>query len=721
MRPTAGTPLLLLRVALVVIAWAISEPLLLSAEGADARLRALGFGLLVAVPLLAARRVPVLVAMVVVSAYLVQYVTGQRTSDAMSPELSLAFALFCISAYAPAESRRRFLAVPLALAAPAGLWAASVLDLGEIETVATVQYLYLAAVVTAGVLPGLALRGRHSEVAALEREVEALCVEAAIHIGEAARGERRQLGGALTRVVTELVGDIEVLAANARTSLAVGAGTSLAANAGTSPEAGAGPSLAAARFTRPSEAVGSAAAGETAALGRAMAAAAGQAGDELRTLLRTLTAEGPETDPAAKGLRARVDPRALLGLVFPTVGLAVLGVVDRLGTMDLPATVATSDGQTLSIAAPLLPTALGFALTILTPLALIWRRRHPVLAIEVTGGLLVLQVALGELTSLNITQVFTCGVLAYLAGAWPRTLPSAALAGGIALASTVGCWLLEQYRFDPVVYAYMVGVLIGAWAVGRAVRDDLRDALALRDRARVLRLQRDRLCEVAISGERRDVAREMHDVVGHGLSLIIVQAGVVDVLAPRDPARALDALRVVEGAARSTQAELGPLQAALADDRPSRDGAGRDRPSWVARVSAIVDDARAVGQPVIAWVDPRLDDASGEVGGALVRIVQEALTNVRKHAGAAATTLELSVRGDRVELSVTNETGRRLVGVPRGANLGIVGMAARAEALGGVAYAGPGGAAGWTVRVQIPFGAGHRRVDPAVGQVDAVR
>src|SRR6185312_6647470 len=133
---------------------------------------------------------------------------------------------------------------------------------------------------------------------------------------------------------------------------------------------------------------------------------------------------------------------------------------------------------------------------------------------------------------------------------------------------TAFCWYSEQYHFAALVYAYMVAVLVGTWLVGRAIRDDLRAALALRDRAAAMRAQRDRLCRIAVDGQRRDVARELHDVVGHGLSLIVIQAGVVDAFAGRDRDRAREALGVVDAAAGTTQAELAALRAAL-DDGPA--------------------------------------------------------------------------------------------------------------------------------------------------------
>jgi signal transduction histidine kinase len=647
------------RVALVVIAWAISEPLLL--DGDASRWASLGLGLAVGAPLLFVRRAPLAAGIVVVAVYLAQTALGARMADAMSPELALAFALFGVAAYAPSTGLRALAAAPLAAAVPAGLWLLSRLDVGVVEDVGAFQYLYVAAVAVAGVLPGLALRGRRSEVAVLETEVEALCVDAATEIGVAVEEERRSLSRGLVRVVNELIDDVGALVVEARRTLA---------------EAGA----------------------PAGAFGHRMADAAGRAGDELRTLLGVLTAQPASDRPRVR--RARVDLRGLAGLALPAVGLAALGIADRLQVPDLPVTVTTVGGETLTIPAPSVPPVVGYALTVLGPAGLLLRRRAPVVAVVWVAAAIVLRAVLDDVESLNLAQVFTCGVLAYNAGAWPWTTRAALGAGAVVLAATAACWLLEEYHFAPLVYVYMVGVLVGAWAVGRAIRHDLRDALALRGRVRMLRRQRDRLRRAAIRGQRRDVAREMHDVVGHGLSLIVVQSGVVDVLARRDPARALDALALVEGATRTTQAELRALRTALGDPTDPRATAGG---ACSRALERIVDDARGTGQPVMAWIDPRVDALPPDDRTAVIRIVQESLTNARKHAAGAAASVEVAVRGDRVALRVVNDDGAPLSGAPRGASIGLRGMTERAEARGGSLRAGPDDDGRWTVDAELPW------------------
>ncbi|MBS1678005.1 MAG: hypothetical protein JST08_11525 [Actinobacteria bacterium] len=652
----SAVPALQLRVALVVIVWAISEPLLLDGPATPAL--ALGFGLLVSIPLLWSRSRPALVAVVIAVAYLTQYALDQRMFDAMSGELALAFGLFGLAAYAPESRSRLWLVAAPALAAaiPGALWVISKLNLGEIEAVAPSGYIYLTAVVFSGVLPGLALRTRQREVDRLDGEVRELYARAANEVGATVDDERRTLSRELVRVVEALVAEVRPLVVEARHELS---------------------------------AVGPA----TVGLGRRMADAAGRAADELRALLRTLTGEAAAPPTAAR----RVDLRNLAGLAFPVAGLAALCVVDQMELPALPVTVITASGQELEIPAPATAPAIGYALAALTPAGLLLRRRAPLVAIAIVAGFIVARVALDEISSLTISQVFVCGALAYNAGAWARSRGAALLGLAIALGTVGFCWLSEQYHFDWIVYAYMVAVLLGTWLVGRAIRDDLRAALALRGRAASMRAQRDRLCRAAIHGQRRDVARELHDVVGHGLSLIVIQAGVVDALATRDRERAQEALAVVDEATHTTQAELAALRRAL-DDGPDAGGPSRSCSRTLAR---IVEEAQAAGQPLLAYVDPRVDELGPDGRTAIVRIAQEALTNARKHAAGAAGTLEVEVRGERVRLTVHNESGAPLPDAPRGSGLGLRGMTERAEAQGGTLAAGPDGG-GWTVRAELP-------------------
>lgn len=190
----------------------------------------------------------------------------------------------------------------------------------------------------------------------------------------------------------------------------------------------------------------------------------------------------------------------------------------------------------------------------------------------------------------------------------------------------------------------------------------------------------------AVAGERRAIARELHDVVGHALTLIAVHAGVVSVLGARDAARAAQALDVIEQATAAVAAELAGLARVLAD----------------LRLEQVVAAARAAGQPVTVAGGALLPVALREPAA---RIVREALTNARKHAAGAAVRVVVRSVGAGIELTVANGAGGRLAQAPRGAGLGLHGMRERAAALGGTLAAGPDGHGGWSVRAWLPLSA----------------
>ncbi|MEH3054524.1 MAG: hypothetical protein PGN13_11050 [Patulibacter minatonensis] len=178
-----------------------------------------------------------------------------------------------------------------------------------------------------------------------------------------------------------------------------------------------------------------------------------------------------------------------------------------------------------------------------------------------------------------------------------------------------------------------------------------------------------------------------------------MQAGVVDVLARRDRARALAALGQVEQAALGTRTELRALRAVLGTpEAAATTGAGAFCRTTLER---IVGEAQLAGHPVLAYIDRHVDELAAEQRATIVRITQEALTNARKHAGRAPTALEIVVRDDAVRLEVRNAAAADGPALSAGAGLGLRGMSERAQAVGGRLDAGPSGG-GWIVRAELP-------------------
>jgi signal transduction histidine kinase len=207
-----------------------------------------------------------------------------------------------------------------------------------------------------------------------------------------------------------------------------------------------------------------------------------------------------------------------------------------------------------------------------------------------------------------------------------------------------------------------------------------------------------------VAEERLRIAREVHDVVGHGLATITLRAGVADRLADRDPAEVRAALRAIRQVSKDSLAELGALLGVLRGDGEEAPGERAPTPDLRA-LPRLVDGLRDAGMDVALEVDVDEAPAVPEVVAAAgYRIVQEALTNVARHAGPATATVRVVYGEDDVTVQVDDDGGGR-PGAPQqpASGNGIAGMAERVAALGGELDAGPRPEGGFRVRARFPL------------------
>jgi signal transduction histidine kinase len=271
---------------------------------------------------------------------------------------------------------------------------------------------------------------------------------------------------------------------------------------------------------------------------------------------------------------------------------------------------------------------------------------------------------------------------------WEPTLAigaaSAAVAVGGALVGPAG----TQLAWLPLDCA----VLGGAWTVGRAVRE--RRAYAARAAAE--------LADRATADERLRIARELHDIVAHSMSLIAVKAGVANHVAGERPEEARDALRVIEATSRSALAEMRRLLGVL---RPDHDTASLAPASGTGDLRELADRAAMAGVQVS--LDVRgLERVPEGVGLSVYRIVQEALTNVVRHAAPARCLVAVVADGHAVAIEVTDDgPGRRVLpaGDGPGRGHGLMGMRERAATSGGAFTAGPRPEGGFRVWASLPY------------------
>jgi signal transduction histidine kinase len=328
----------------------------------------------------------------------------------------------------------------------------------------------------------------------------------------------------------------------------------------------------------------------------------------------------------------------------------------------------------------------------------------PVLAISAVGTAVL--VATG-VAALQISAML--GVAAYVAGSGsrrsysiPTVLASALLLGG----GLLYCAL--EVRYPPLGLEVVEGFLplVAGWFIGDAVaarRRYLDGLVEQTARERLAEVERARL---GVREERVRIARELHDVVAHTLAVITVQAGVGRRLMERQPEAAQHALESIESVGRTAQDELRVVLQLLRDEdveKPDLAPAPK-----LADLQGLVETVHQSGIPV----ELTMPDSCGELSPALqlsiYRVVQEALTNVVKHAPGSRVRVAVEVSNSGVQVEVTNGVGRAgPFTSPAGAGHGIVGMRERIGAFGGTLEAAPAGDSGYRVLARVPIeGAG---------------
>jgi signal transduction histidine kinase len=351
------------------------------------------------------------------------------------------------------------------------------------------------------------------------------------------------------------------------------------------------------------------------------------------------------------------------------VGLALLALTETLWPGGLLATGPIEGNK-----AVLVPTALAMTL----PLAL--RHRLPLLCVLVVFGAAALQ------------EVFTtppdgiAGVAALLLAVYSVAAYSDGRRAGVGLAGAL-ILSLSSGGAD----AAFAWVLIGAaWAAGRIVgrQSLLLEALAREQEARE---------RAAVADERARLARELHDVVAHSVSTMVVQAEAGESLLQRDPERARDAFISITTSGRQA---LGELRRMLGLLRSSHGEPTLAPQPGLTQVQTLVEQMRGVGLPVELSVEGEPRPLSAGLDLSAYRIVQEALTNTLKHARPAHAWVTIQYRSDEIELQVVDDGRGSTNGSPAGH--GIAGMRERVRLYGGTLETGLRAEGGFSVRARLP-------------------
>ena len=288
--------------------------------------------------------------------------------------------------------------------------------------------------------------------------------------------------------------------------------------------------------------------------------------------------------------------------------------------------------------------------------------------------------------------MFNAVLLAFAAARWSRSLAAAVSLGALAAATPV----LVALAQDPMEIAVGIWVvaIVFIWVVGRAVARQERLVVELEGTRR-------QLAQQALLAERRRIARDVHDFVGHGLAAVMLQVTSARHVLRRDPDAAEEALRSAEEVGRLSMQELRRTVTLLRSDAET--GVAAPAPT-ASEIPALVDQARAGGLAVELQTRGDLSRISPSVGLALYRIAQEALANAARHAPRARTMLGLELANGRVALLAETSGPVAVVSASERErpHYGLIGMQERATALGGNFDAGPT-RDGWRVRCELPL------------------
>ncbi len=263
---------------------------------------------------------------------------------------------------------------------------------------------------------------------------------------------------------------------------------------------------------------------------------------------------------------------------------------------------------------------------------------------------------------------------------------------GLASVVVVTQWNDLNSNFNP----FPTMLAIGPWLVGWLVRSHQDLVHTLDMRGNELASERQRYAAEAVRYERARIARELHDVVAHCMSIVVVQASAGQRLDDSDLTATNQLLDDIRELARQAEADMAGLTRLLGAD------SAQVRALSVATVDRLVERARSTGTPVEITVTGDLDAIPVHAAAALHRVLQEGLTNAIKHAPGAAVVVNLSVSSQQASLAIHNEASALpLLGVDGGGN-GLRGLAERVTELGGTLHGQQTSSGGWLLNAVIP-------------------
>ena len=353
--------------------------------------------------------------------------------------------------------------------------------------------------------------------------------------------------------------------------------------------------------------------------------------------------------------------------------------------------------------------AFAVALVLAQTLPLAWRRRHP-LVVGLVTGLATAGYGLAPYPDLAMPIPIGGVVGLYSVAAW-GSRRAALASGAVAAVMVVVTLSLPRTDADVVDAAFVSLALAGAWLLGDRAR--VQRALAAELQERAARLERERAEEAgrAVASERARIARELHDVVAHHVSMMVVQAEAGPVAVEHDPARAAGAFEAIGATGRQALAEMRRLLGMLRGDEEQAPSLAPQ--PGLAEVPSLVEQVGRAGLRVELVLEGAQVALPAGVDLSAYRIVQEALTNAVKHSGACRARVLVRYGEHELQLQIENglesAPGRqsrdsdRQTGRSGRSGRGLLGMKERVNLFGGELHAGPGPDGGFTVDARLPI------------------
>jgi len=344
------------------------------------------------------------------------------------------------------------------------------------------------------------------------------------------------------------------------------------------------------------------------------------------------------------------------------------------------------------------PSVVAYALIALACLPLVMRRRSPMIVLAlVTAGAAAYEALPGMPPSFIqvalMVAVYTAGTLLERS----RLILWTSIVTAVVLAATLPAWSSEMFLADLV---RTVAVMLGAAALGDATRNRRAYVVEVERRAAEAERTREEETRRRVDEERLRIARELHDITAHSLSIVAVQSGAALHVLDDDPAAARTALAAIRDTSRASLQELRAMLGVLRGEGEAAESAPLAPTPGLARIDELVRPVRAAGLEVTVDADLGEDLLPAIVDASAYRIVQEAFTNILRHAGHATVRVSLRRTAERLTIEVVDDGVP--AGTPAGTGHGIPGMRERAVALGGTFEAGPVPPRGWRVLASLP-------------------